>query len=88
MKTPLIKIDILSIYKISGQRVPLPKRMAFCTPDTHDAIKGIAATGKAIIYSPNFLQLCIVVTCPEALSETKSETRFHLNGLPNPPCYK
>jgi hypothetical protein len=43
MKTPLIHIDILSIYKNKlGDRVPLPNRMARCTPDTFRAIMGIA----------------------------------------------
>lgn len=43
MKTPLLPIDILSIYKNSlGDRVPLPQRMAKCTSDTRAAILGIA----------------------------------------------
>jgi hypothetical protein len=44
MKTPLIPIDIVSIYKNTlGDRLPLPKRMAQCTPDTYTAIFSIAA---------------------------------------------
>ncbi len=43
MKTPLLKIDILSIYKNSlGDQVPLPSRMAYCTPDTCKAIMSIS----------------------------------------------
>jgi hypothetical protein len=43
MKTPLVPIQILSVYKSQGQRSYLPSRMALCTPDTHAAIFGIAA---------------------------------------------
>ena len=43
MKSPLQKIDILSIYENKmGDRVPLPERMAKCTPDTYLAILNIA----------------------------------------------
>ena len=43
MKSPLIPIDIISIYKNKlGDLVPLPVRMAKCTPDTHTAIFNIA----------------------------------------------
>jgi hypothetical protein len=43
MKSPLISIDILSIYKNPlGDALPLPKRMAKCTPDTYSAIFNIA----------------------------------------------
>jgi hypothetical protein len=43
MKTPLVPIQILSIYKDqSGNLLPLPSRMACCTPDTSHAISGIA----------------------------------------------
>ncbi len=43
MKTPLVKIDILSIYKNKlGDNVPLPARMANCTPDTYSAVFSIA----------------------------------------------
>jgi D-alanyl-D-alanine dipeptidase len=42
MKTPLEKIEILSIYKLRGQRVFLPDRMAKCTPDTRAAVLNIA----------------------------------------------
>jgi hypothetical protein len=39
MKTPLLPIQILSIYKTgSGSRAMLPSRMAMCTPDTLTAI--------------------------------------------------
>jgi hypothetical protein len=55
MKTPLVPIDIISIYKNSqGYPVPLPTRMAKCTPDTFNAIMSIskdltAAGGKLIL---------------------------------------
>ena len=43
MKSPLIPIDILSIYKNKlGDLVPLSTRMAKCTPDTYNAIFNIA----------------------------------------------
>ena len=43
MKTPLLPIDVLSIYKNKlGDRLPLPTRMAVCTPDTYAAIMNIA----------------------------------------------
>jgi hypothetical protein len=43
MKSPLIPIDILSIYKNKlGDFLPLPNRMAKCTPDTYTAIFNIA----------------------------------------------
>ena len=43
MKSPLIPISILSIYKNNlGDRLPLPARMAQCTPDTQTAIFNIA----------------------------------------------
>jgi hypothetical protein len=39
MKTPLVPVQILSIYKsAAGQRLPLPARMAQCTPDMQAAI--------------------------------------------------
>lgn len=43
MKTPLLDIQIVSIYKVNNQHVLLPKRMAKCTPDVYRAIKAIAA---------------------------------------------
>jgi zinc D-Ala-D-Ala carboxypeptidase len=44
MKSPLIPIDIISIYKNRmGDLLPLPSRMAQCTPDTHIAIFNIAS---------------------------------------------
>lgn len=43
MKTPLVHLPITSIYRASGQRVPLPQRMARCTPDTKRAILAIRA---------------------------------------------
>lgn len=43
MKSPLIPINIVSIYKNKlGDLLPLPTRMALCTPDTHTAIFNIA----------------------------------------------
>jgi hypothetical protein len=41
MKTPLIKVEILSIYTLHGERVLLPARLALVTPDMHRAITGI-----------------------------------------------
>jgi len=44
MKSPLVPIDILSIYKNRlGDLLPLPVRMARCTPDTYAAIFNIGA---------------------------------------------
>jgi zinc D-Ala-D-Ala carboxypeptidase len=44
MSAPLSDITILSIYKNSdGQRLPLPPRMARCTPDMKKAIQEISA---------------------------------------------
>ncbi|MFN3753699.1 hypothetical protein [Flavobacterium sp.] len=43
MKSPLLTIDIISIYKNKlGDLLPLPSRMAKCTPDTYVAIFNIA----------------------------------------------
>jgi len=43
MKSPLLPIDIISIYKNRlGDLLPLPIRMAKCTPDTYAAIFNIA----------------------------------------------
>ena len=59
MKSPLIPIDILSIYKNRlGDQVPLPVRMAKCTPDTWNAIiciaGDLAARGGKLILSDLF----------------------------------
>jgi len=44
MKSPLVPIDIISIYKNRmGDLLPLPSRMAQCTPDAHVAIFNIAS---------------------------------------------
>lgn len=44
MKSPLIPINILSVYTNKlKDRLPLPERMAKCTPDTYSAIFSIAA---------------------------------------------
>jgi hypothetical protein len=45
MKTPLPNINIESIYFKDEKRLPLPKRMAQCTPDTQQAL---IAIGKAV----------------------------------------
>ena len=42
MKTPLLNIQIKSIYKNGTQNVLLPSRLAHCTPDTYNAIFAIA----------------------------------------------
>lgn len=45
MKSPLIPIDIISCYVTKfGDRIPLPARMARCTPDTYTAIVNTAAS--------------------------------------------
>lgn len=59
MKSPLIPIDIISIYKNKfGDLVPLPTRMAKCTPDTYTAIfniaKDLAKKGGKLILSDLF----------------------------------
>jgi hypothetical protein len=45
MKTPLPNINIESIYFKDKKRLPLPKRMAQCTPDTQ---KALIAIGEAV----------------------------------------
>ena len=42
MRVPLSQIAIPSIYMKNGIRLPLPARMAQCTPDTLSAIQGIS----------------------------------------------
>ena len=43
MTAPLVDVTITSIYRnAEGKRVPLPKRMARCTPDTKAAIQAVA----------------------------------------------
>lgn len=59
MKTPLIPVEIPSIYRSgAGRRVLLPTRMALCTPDTHQAILAIqadlAAAGGELLLSDLF----------------------------------
>jgi len=59
MKSPLLPIDILSIYKNKiGDLVPLPSRMAHCTPDTYSAViklaKELAKKGGKLILSDMF----------------------------------
>jgi hypothetical protein len=59
MKSPLIPIDILSVYKNKlGDLLPLPTRMAQCTPDTYSAIysiaKDVAQMGGKLILSDLF----------------------------------
>lgn len=49
MKTPLLPIQILSVYKSpDGQRVFVPRRMAQCTPDMYMAIFNIKAEVEAL----------------------------------------
>ena len=43
MSTPLIKIQIPSIYMSGTKRLNLPERMAKCTPDSKKAILAIKA---------------------------------------------
>lgn len=59
MKSPLIPINIISIYKNKlGDLLPLPERMAKCTPDTHIAIfktaEALAKKGGRLILSDLF----------------------------------
>jgi hypothetical protein len=58
MKTPLVPIHTPSIYLVNGVRVPLPERMARCTPDTRRAIRdlgqAVAAQGGALYLSDLF----------------------------------
>ena len=42
MSAPLVKISVPSIYEVHGERVPLPARMARCTPDTKAAVLATA----------------------------------------------
>ncbi|KAA1054458.1 M15 family metallopeptidase [Azospirillum argentinense] len=41
MRTPLLPVTMPSIYKKNGIAVPLPKRMALCSPDTQRALYAI-----------------------------------------------
>lgn len=41
MNAPLVPVQVLSIYKVAGQQVPLPRRMALATPDMKAAIARI-----------------------------------------------
>ncbi|MCW3087548.1 MAG: hypothetical protein JWQ78_934 [Sediminibacterium sp.] len=44
MKSPLVHVNIISIYKNAlGDPLPLPARMAFCTPDMYSAMFSIGA---------------------------------------------
>lgn len=56
--TPLISVVIASIYKTNGVAMPLPRRMAQCTPDTKMALAKTAAAlktkGGALVLSDLF----------------------------------
>ncbi len=56
--TPLISVVIASIYKTNGVAMPLPKRMAQCTPDTKLTLfrtdAALKAKGGALILSDLF----------------------------------
>ena len=58
MRTSLQRIEILSIYRLHGERVLLPERMAKCTPDTHTAlinmVNDIKKAGGRLILSDLF----------------------------------
>lgn len=43
MKTPLVHIEMPSVYEKSGTRILLPERMARCTTDTYAALFAIKA---------------------------------------------
>jgi hypothetical protein len=58
MRTPLISITFPSIYESGGVKVPLPRRMAVCTPDMKAALfktaKDLRAAGGRLILSDLF----------------------------------
>jgi hypothetical protein len=59
VKTPLNRIEVMSIYRSrTGQRVLLPSRMAMCTPDLAAAIarigEDVAALGGELLLSDLF----------------------------------
>jgi D-alanyl-D-alanine carboxypeptidase len=59
MKSPLLPVDIISIYKNKlGDALPLPARMARCTPDTYTALfsiaKEVAKKGGRLVLSDLF----------------------------------
>lgn len=58
MKTPLVSIVVPSIYASGGVKLPLPKRMAVCTPDMKAALVGTAkalqAAGGKLLLSDLF----------------------------------
>ena len=58
MTTPLVHIDIISCYRVQGERVLLPERLAKCTPDAHRAVNAIkdrlAEMGGQLVLSDMF----------------------------------
>src|SRR6476620_3462455 len=56
--TPLLSIVVASIYKVNGVKVPLPPRLARCTPDMkraiHDAGMTVAKKGGILELSDLF----------------------------------
>ena len=58
MRTPMVVVDILSIYKVAGTRVILPAHLNRPTPDTRDAILAIRdelrALGRDLVLSDLF----------------------------------
>jgi hypothetical protein len=47
MAAPLVRVIVISVYEVSGQRVLLPERMARSTPDMKKAMYGIRADVEA-----------------------------------------
>jgi hypothetical protein len=58
MPAPLVPVVFPSIYKVGGAMAPVPKRMAFCTPDTKLALlalsKDVEAAGGQLRLSDLF----------------------------------
>lgn len=48
MPATLVKPIVTSIYEVGGQRVPMPERMAYATPDLKKALYGIRAGLEAV----------------------------------------
>lgn len=47
MPVPLQRVTVPSIYKVNGERVPLPTRLAWASPDMARAIDAVAAALRA-----------------------------------------
>ncbi|CAN5438112.1 hypothetical protein BH11PSE7_BH11PSE7_21990 [soil metagenome] len=55
MTAPIVAVDVMSIYTLNDQRVPLPKRMAHATPDMkmsiHQLVNTLPSRGGKFILS-------------------------------------